>query len=205
MDEPFLFEKLFRHQKIEDLGESDLYKKSKLMETEFTNLVDLMREERYLPLPSINNLVTLLWRIVGNRIAPVAMAQSVSTLSFWCEMQQKNGVPRSIAIILMPENWHDMLVKNPHEQMGAIVFAASHAKDYWNHKFLPPNTPIEAKERAWSNESELLHYFSRNVPNFKPTEYQFHIMQKYPLGTKSVASNYVGRKYDGIFPPYPVK
>ena len=203
--EPFLFEKIFGEAKhIDSLknesGEEDpFYKSNKLMEQEFSDLVDVMRQHKWLPLPRINTLMSLFWRLVGNKISPVAMTTAVPTVSFWCEIRQG----RSIALILVPQNWHDMLVADPHYQMGALAFAASQSKDYWNHKFRP-GTSQEVKHRAWSYEAELLHYFSKTVPHFKPNEYQQKIMSEYPAGIDSVASHYEGRGYDGVFPPFPV-
>lgn len=204
MDNPFLLHTLFQPKHIDslaaELGSDDpVFKKHKLMESEFSDLVDVMRQDKWLPLPAVNTLMTLLWRIVGNKVAPVAMNPNVPTLSFWCEIQRS----RSLAVIMIPDNWHDMLVEDTHMQMGAMVFAASQAKDYWNHKFVP-SSKKDVHDRAWSAEAELLHYFARTAPDFKANDYQMKIMEKYPKGIASVDAHYVGREYDGVFPPFPV-
>lgn len=215
-DAPFLLHTVFQPKNLEQWGkeagvaDDPFYKSCKLMEAEFSDLVDVMRQEKWLPLPQVNGLMSLFWRLVGNRIAPAAMT-GVPTVSFWCEMQQRNFIPRSIAVIMVPEKWHDMIVADAHTQMGALVFVASQAKDYWNHKFLPGpgQTPEQCKkeclDRAWSHEAELLHYFQRTVPDFKPNDYQKHVMEKYPYGVfESIDMQYCGREYDGVFPPFPV-
>lgn len=206
MDEQsFLFEKFFQDRKtLEQMGQelgtdNPEFIKNKLMETEFSELVDVMRNPEHLPLPSINALMTLFWRLVGNKISPVAMTDAVPTLSFWAEI--RGG--RTLAFILCPIKWYEMLREDPHYQMGALVFAASQSKDYWNHQMLP-HTRKAVKDRAWSSEAELLLYFARTSPKFKPNEYQQKIMQEYPLGIKSCSDHYIGRDYDGEFPPYPV-
>jgi len=207
MESPFLLHTLFQPKNMDslaaDLGSDDpVYKKHKLMESEFSDLVDVMRQNKWLPLPSINALMTLLWRVVGNHIAPVAINPNVPTLSFWCEFRSVDPIA-SLAVIMIPDNWHDMLVEDAHMQMGAMVFAASQAKDYWNHKFSPPNAKKEIHDRAWSSEAELLHYFAHTAPDFKPNDYQNKIMDKYPKGIASIEAHYVGREYDGVFPPFP--
>jgi hypothetical protein len=204
MDSSFLLHNLFQPRNIDSLadekGSDDPeFKKYMLMQEEFSDLVDVMRKDKWLPLPSINTLMTLFWRVVGNKVTPVAMTPNVPSLSFWCEI--RGG--RSIAVIMMPKNWHDMLVQNAHMQMGAMVFAASQAKDYWNHKF-GISSRQEIHDRAWSSEAELLHYFARTAPDFKANDYQQKLMEKYPKGIASVDTHYVGREYDGVFPPFPV-
>lgn len=210
-EKPFLFDQVFKPTNLEQFGaeagkEDPFYKSCKLMEWEFSQLVDVMRQEVMLPFPRINILMSLFWRLVGNKISPVVMGSSVPTMSFWCEL--RDG--KSMAVIMCPQNWHEQLASDPHMQMGALVFAASQAKDYWNHKFIPlPDEDIAQKkkevfQRAWSNEAELLHYFQRTAPNFKPNEYQQKVIAEYPLGTLSISHNYVGRDYDGLFPPFPV-
>lgn len=202
MESPFI---LHIDSFADELGiDNPEFKKNKLMESEFSDLVDVMRKDNWLPLPAINTLMTLFWRIVGNNVTPVVMNPSVPTLSFWCEIHQSVGHQnRSLATIMIPHNWHDLLVEDAHMQMGALVFAASQAKDYWNHKF-PSSTKKEIHDRAWSYESELFHYFVRTSPGFKANSYQSKIMEEYPNGIASVDSHYVGREYDGVFPPFPI-
>jgi hypothetical protein len=206
MDKPYLFEKIFSPdqptKKLEDIknveGEEEFYEKNKLMESEFSDLVDVLRKDKYIKLPVINDLMTLFWRLVGNKISPAAMT-SVPTLSFWCE--KKND--KSIALILIPQNWHEQLIADPHYQMGALVYVASQSKDYWNNK-VGPGLQDEVINRAQSYEAELLFHFQKTDPKFKPNDYQKEVMGKFPNGVYSEKTNYVGREYDGNFPPFPV-
>ena len=197
MEKQFLFNEVFQIQ-----NQPDAEVNTKLMGDEFSDLVDVMRQNKHVPIPSINKLMTLFWKLVGNKICPVA-STNVPTISFWCEIQRKNNIPKSIAVILLPPNWHDLLIADPFLQMGAIVFVASQAKDYWNGKF-GPLTKKEILIRAASNEAELLHFFKRTAPKFIANEYQQQILEKFPLGISSEKTNYDGREYDGIFPPFPI-
>ena len=183
----FLFNKIFNPTHISSLEGEEL-KSSKLIQDEFTDIVDMLRKDKHIKLSPINDLMALFWDLVGNKVCPAAMA-NVPTLSFWCEIHNN----KSAAFVIMPENWHDMLVENPHYQMGAMVFAASHAKDYWNEKYVQGEKGV--LQRAYSFESELLHYFKANVEGFKPNEYQTKIMAKFPLGIKSCDSHYLGKEY----------
>lgn len=201
----FIFNDVFDPQNINSVleesgSDNPYYKKIKLIESEFTDLVEVMRKEKWIPNSSINVLMNLFFNLVGNKITPVGITTSVETLGFWCEIRGS----KSFASILVPENWHDILVKDTYMQMGALVFAASQAKDYWNHKF-HNYSKKEIHDRAHSFESELLQYFSRTSSKFKANPYQQHILDRYPEGIASVDSHYDGRMYDGVFPPYPVE
>lgn len=212
-EKPFIFDQVFKPQNLEAFGneqgrEDPTYKRLKQMESNFTRLVDVMRAEATLPLPRINTLMSLFWRLVGNKISPVVMSVDGGppTLGFWCEIRDN----KSMAVVMCPKDWDRQLQTGPLMQMEALVFAASQAKDYWNHKFIPmpwenvAQNKKEVHERAYSNEAELLHYFQRTVPNFTPNEYQQKVMADFPLGTFSISHNYVGRDYDAKFPPFPV-
>ena len=188
MKNQFLFEKIFTPSHISSLEGEEL-KSLTLIQDEFSDIVDVMRKNKYIDLKSINELATLFWRLVGNRICPVAISDVVPTLSFWCEIKPD----KRCAFILLPEKWHDILIENPHYQMGAMIFAASHAKDYWNDKYLEGRQQV--LDRAFSSEAELLHHFSKNVLGFKPNDYQKQIMDKYPKGMKSCEHHYVGKEF----------
>lgn len=200
MTAQFVFEKVFQSVHVDTLPHTDpYYQMGKATEVSFTNMVDLMRDPARLPLPSVNKLMALFWNLVGNRITPTGITK-VPTLSFWAEIRND----RSIAMILCPEWWHLSLAKEPYFQMGALVFAASQAKDYWNHKFLPGSRE-EVKARSLSYEAELLHYFAKDAPDFKPNDYQKDVMAAYPNGLASVSSHYEGRDYDPFGgPPFTI-
>lgn len=195
-----LYQKLFNPEHIENLSKDDpRYSAGKAFEVKFTTMVEGMMDPSQLPLPAINSLMRLFWRLVGNKIVPSAMG-GVPTLSFFAEIRSH----KSAGMVICPEDWLDKVQEDPYYQMGALVFAASQAKDYWNHKFVP-GSRNEIHARAWSYEAEWLHFLAATDPaGFKPNAYQQKIMNEYPQGIASEPSNYEGREYDGVFPPYPV-
>ena len=205
MENQFLLHKIFNPVNIQSISDKSgtddpFFLQMKLMQDEFSDLVDVMKTHEYVSNPAINRLMKLFYLLVGNKITPVAINDAVPTLGFWCEV--KRG--RSLAVIMLPPNWHKMLREDAYMQMGAMVFAASQSKDYWNNRFIPDEKETIHK-RAWSYESELLHYFARTSPKFKPNEYQKTIMADYPNGIASIDGHYEGREFDRVGPPFPVQ
>lgn len=196
---------LFESHHINRLNSDDPeYKEGKTIEAEFSDLVEVMQKSKFFPLPLVNDLMSLFWDLVGQKITPVAIVNMVPTPTFMCSVKGDGKKETTFAMVLVPTNWHDMLVSDPYMQMGALVFLASKAKDYWNNKFHPSvYNGEEIVERAQFCESQLLHHFSKTREDFKPNEYQIYVMGKYPLGCSS-DNDYVGRNYDGVFPPYPL-
>lgn len=182
------------------------WKNGKLTEETFTAMVDRLRR---CSCPPIKDLTGLLWKIVGERIAPAAIMEGVPSMSFWCEV--KKG--EMFATIICPMNWCEMLKNDPHMQMGAIVFNASKAKDYWNQKVVGlDDTEESSTGRAWAYESEFLLH-CQSDPSFSPNPYQRHVLGKFPKGVSSAPSGllYPGRAFpDDVLdlmaagPPFPV-
>lgn len=195
-----LYQKLFSTEHIDNLSKDDpRYSVGKAFEVKFTTMVEGMMNPSHLPLPAINSLMRLFWRLVGNKIVPSAMGQ-VPTVSFLAEIRQY----KSVGMVICPEDWLDKVQQDPYYQMGALVYVASQAKDYWNHKFVP-NSKKEIFARAYSYEAEWLHFLAATDPaGFQPNAYQQKLMAEYPQGIASVPSHYEGREYDGVFPPFPV-
>lgn len=205
MKKQFILHRIFNPKNIqsleEEMGTNDpFFLKIKLIQDDFTDLVSVMKKYEYFSNPSINELMSLFYLLVGNKISPVAVNDAVSALNFWCETTNR----QSLSVVMLPLNWHEMLIEDAYMQMGAMVFAASQSKDYWNNRFIPDEKK-EIHKRASSYEAELLHYFLRNSNDFKPNEYQKKIMNNYPNGIASVDSHYEGREFDHVGPPFPVK
>ncbi len=197
MSDRFIFETIFNPKNIKSLSDQDpLYIFAKQLEVEFTELVDLMRDPNRLQIPLINELMTLFWHLVGDKITPTAITE-VHQMYFFAEVY----ATKSIGLVLCPENWCETLKSNPHYQMGAMVFCASQARDYWNHKY--PDLEGTNMNRAKAYESELLHWFAKNAESFQPNDYQQIIMECFPQGISATNLQYSGRGYDGVFPPYP--
>jgi len=187
-----------------------IWQSGKLLESTFTELVDSLRNPDSMKNPAINELARLLWRLVGNRIVPSSVMPGIPTMSFWCEI--KKG--EMFATIICPLDWPQRLKDDPYMQMGAMVFNASRARDYWNHRIIDiTDTKEEQYDRAMAFEAELLCYFQQHTTDFVPNEYQKQVLEKFPAGLASAPPGlvYESRPFpDGqaemllAGPPYPV-
>lgn len=196
----------FSEATINDLSPTDLLAVAgKKIERVFDQMVDFLRSPEKVQNKSVNELVALLWRLVGNKIVPAAVGNLTvkDSMSFWCE--GKND--RTIATIIVPTTWIDKIKSDSHMQMGAMVYNASKAKDYWNLKLYRNQAEAqEGHKRAMAYESELLNFFKKD-PFWLPNEYQKQVLEFFPSGISSPAAAgliYPGRPFSFDFPPFPV-
>lgn len=186
-----------------------VWQSGKLLETTFSDMVDRLRTPEHCKNPAINTLMSLCWRIVGNRICPTSLMEGCPTMSFWCEARDKGF----FATIICPMNWCQMLKDDPFMQLGALVYNASKVKDYWNLK-IPglSDTSEDNHFRAMAYESEFLNYCKQNDPSFVPNPYQYKVFEKFPNGLASAGDLvYDSRPFPTsqaeiilAGPPYPV-
>jgi len=193
------FRDIFDVKELADMDESNPeYAAGAKISNQFTIMVDGMRNANKLALPKINNLMSLFWQLVGNRITPMAVT-AVPTLSFAAEYRGDS----TIGMVLVPPNWLELIAKDAYCQMGALIFVASQSKDYWNCKF-NRGSEKEIKARAYAYEAEFLLFLKEYASDFTVNEYQKTVLEKYPRGILSEPSSYEGRKYDRNVPPFPL-
>lgn len=187
MKPKFFFDQIFAvQQHISELSGEDLIA-GKAIETIFTDYVDAMRSEACFP-ESIRECANLLWDLVVNFITPVAATEA-------------HGKENQKAYILTPINWHRLVQENPYYQAGAIIFAGSQAKDYWNLRI---NERTMVQKRAWCYEAVLLRHFAEHQSDFVPNEYQQHVMKFHPESLFNELY-YKSRPFDlKAGPPYPL-
>lgn len=202
-----------RLDNIENISHDDpLYKSGKWMESTFTELVDRLRNPETCKCPAINDLMTLCWRLVGNRIVPASIMPSMKTLGFWCEIKGDEW----FATIICPGRWAELLKEDAYMQLGGMVFQAAKARDYWN-RHLPglnnQETDKDMFERAASYEAEFLTFVAREDRDFSPNPYQQRVLREFPEGLASARPglHYEGRPFPDDLrevwlngPPYPV-
>ena len=205
MTPSFLLDELFQGQckNIDELSaDHPLLKSGKLAGNTFTLLVDFLRSPTNKN-QSVRSLMGLFWDLVGNRITPTAITNGVPTLSFYAE--RMDG--RFNGFVLCPENWCQMIKEDFSMHLGALVFNASKARDYWNLKLVGmcPTSDKDNKAtfiRAYSYEAELL----LGLPDLKPNEYQKKVLNDFPFGldTPGVSDfHYQSRPYPSEGPPFP--
>lgn len=148
----------------------------------FDFLIDFLREG--FPNRHVNQLCTLAWRLIGNRIVNLAQMQEVNppTLSFIAIGKGPFVQP----MILLPHTWAKDVVDEPNRTMplGSIIMAASQSRDFVNNKLLTKDAATEASKRAKMYEAEMLLTLQGFDP-FKPNEYQTEVLKRYPRGVES--------------------
>lgn len=149
-------------------------------------LVDFLRDPSRLCHPQINQLVTLLWRLVGNHEITTVPDQwnlrrpSQAFVIFGSRVQQ-------IALIVFPLNFLALVKRDPMMQLGAVVNMASQGRDYFSHH-LDPHTQV----RARAYEAELLTLLpgmhQREYLTWQNNAYQDEVVRDYPCGLSSLPS-----------------
>jgi hypothetical protein len=162
----------------------DMQERGKQIVTLFDNGMDLLRDPHCMPNLNINKLCTLGWRMIGNRITPVAITEKMplghpETLHFWCEMRGGN----KLGFVMVPWEWPKMCQEDRNMQLGGLVFICSQIADYY-HNVVGPKTV----ERSHCWEAEFLLTLQANQERFPLTlnEYQKETLRRYPEGLQSL-------------------
>lgn len=186
-----MFEKLFGEPlHIEDMPATETTPEHARFRSEviaagdmFTRLAHVLRSSQELP-EEINKLASLMWDLVGHRITPVAIGPDVVAIHFYAEIP-KQGQP--VACILCPPKWLHMVEADPIMQFGALVFAGSQARDYYNERLAWDGKAVHSRSRAY--ESEFLHCVMEKYP-FTPNDYQKKVMEDFPKGLASLEAKF---------------
>jgi len=189
MAHPYSFFDQFLNQRIEDLPPGDpLYVEGNKISQAVTSLVDMLRNPKMVPLDRINDLAVLGWDLIGNHITPCAVG-NVSTVCFGAEVINVANPEQERASIFVPMDFVQRCQENIVFQMGAMVFAISQARDFWNNKlaWVVEGRLIDGREdvktRARIYESEFLHLFKDKGYSYH--EYQQKVMEEFPEGWDS--------------------
>jgi len=157
----------------------------------FDACVDFLRDPDSFPNQEINQLVTLLWRLIGNKQIPLVLDQwGIREMSF---IVLGNSVKQTPFFIL-PVDFLKQVNYDPIYQLGAIVFNASQGRDYYTGK-ITGNNKAEVKRRARAYESEALLTLDKMAKASGQTiqwnPYQLEILRENPQGIKSLPSDLV--------------
>lgn len=149
----------------------------------FDTAVDTLRDT--FPNPSINQFANLLWRIIGNKVVPLAAMDTIESVSFMCEV--KNS--KLFVAILVPLNWVQLFKADPFHQMGGMIFNGSKAIDWYTGILIAEANEKtyneKALERGLAWEAEFLNSVKNIKPDYKFSDYQNHVLEKYPKGIAS--------------------
>lgn len=125
--------------------------------------------------PIIATLGQRIWDVVHYRAVHTAMTTAVNTPTFMSVRRKETGEP--IGVILLPDDWVGLILKDHIMQLGAVVFAGSQAVDYFNGR-LNIDSKGRVGDRAMSYEAELLKTFDPSTLN----AYQLDVLAKFPNG-----------------------
>jgi hypothetical protein len=144
-------------------------------ETAFTSMVAALSNSLLFQSEAVNSACRGLWDLVGSRVVEftVTPGGQLESLHF-LGIERANGSYQGA--IVAPRCWPKMVVSDPWMQLGATVFMASKARDFWNAKLR--DAPIVV-ERAKAHEAEFLRLAMRDA-TFSPTEYQLEVLNAFP-------------------------
>ena len=138
---------------IRDLDPDDpLRQPGLLIERVVTETVHFLRTPELFCCPKVNDLMGLVWNIIGQDIAPCAVVEGVPSVSFTVVSAQHG--PQ--AVILMPPDWMQQMAADPLMQVGSLVFVGSQARDYYRGKIKSAADSALVGQRARAYEAEYL-------------------------------------------------
>jgi hypothetical protein len=157
----------------------------------FDACVDFLRNPISFPNQEINQLVTLLWRLIGNKEIPLVLDKwGCPELSFFYERRGH----LTTSFFILPVDFLKQVNENPIYQLGSIVFNASQGRDCYTGKITGKNKP-EIERRARGYEAEALLTLQKMAEEegvtIKWTPYQLKVLQENPRGIASLPRHLV--------------
>lgn len=149
----------------------------------FDNLVDFLRDETSFPNNKINQLATLMWRLIGNEHITVALDPTgyMPSVSFAVLAEGYERIP----ILFLPQNFISQTARAPEVQVGVFAYMASQCRDYFVNKIMGDNTQ-EVNKRAQAYEAEALLTLSELALEedikLELIDFQYQILEAFPNG-----------------------
>lgn len=149
----------------------------------FDNLVDFLRDETSFPNNEINQLVTLMWRLIGNKHITLALDPTgfMPSVSFAVLAEGSKRIP----ILFLSQNFINQTAKAPEVQVGVFAYMASQCRDYFVNKITGDNTQ-EVNKRAQAYEAEALLTLSELAREedieLEFIDPQYQILEAFPNG-----------------------
>lgn len=171
-----LFDFMFTHEQF--LTEGDPLKTHlNSVTTMFDYLIDFLRTD--FPNKEINQLCTLAWRLIGNRVVNVAMGLPIPTNFGFAII---GSLEHPIPVVAIRADWLPFASNNRTMGLGAICLAASQCRDFYNGKILTERD--RSNSRGHMYEAEMLLTLAQHE-DFQPNEWQTQILQQFPKGLES--------------------
>jgi hypothetical protein len=158
----------------------------------FYACVDFLRKPIFFPNQEINKLVTLLWRLIGNKEIPLVLDDKWGSPKLIFSYARRERL--TTGLLILPEDFLKQVNENPIYQLGRIVFNASKVRDYYTGKITEKNEP-EIERRARGYEAEALLTLQKMAEerggNIEWTPYQENVLREYPQGIASLPRHLV--------------
>lgn len=168
----------------------------------FDALVDFLRRPETFPNRHINESVTLMWRLIGNKEIPAILDQRGFPSIFFTMFKKGD---REFSMLILPKDFPSQVKEDPIFQLGIIAYISSQTRDFYTGKIKGDNSgEINARARAF--EAEALLTLKRMAENEGITlnfnNLQRKMLEEFPEGLKSlpVGSNYPTPTYWSLGP-----
>ncbi|HUW24358.1 MAG TPA: hypothetical protein VMW04_01890 [Patescibacteria group bacterium] len=164
----------------------------------FDAFVDFLRDQRTFPNKPINKLVTLMWKLVGNKRIPVVLDQwGFPSVCFAVLGNEKRPKP----LIIIPQDFLQQVRESPESQIGIIAYMASQCRDAYANKITGKNSQ-EVNRRAQAYEAEtfltLKEMAAKEGITLRLIPFQEKILERFPHGLRDLPQELKYRT-----PPYP--
>lgn len=136
-----------------------------------THTVAFLRD--LFPNPRINDLMRLVWDLIGHRAVPAVIGPVPSPAM---------GVAGGTGMVLLPANWPLMMTRDPLMQVGAMVFVGSQARDFYRGLIRTEADSETIRRRAHGYEAEYLKTLYTLNPALVLNNYQKGVVAEFPNG-----------------------
>lgn len=158
----------------------------------FDSLVDYLRNSDFFPNSEINQLATLMWRLIGNKHIPVALDPTgrMPSISFAVLGNQTEKQP----FLFLPQNFLELTKEAPEVQIGAFAYMASQCRDFFCNRITGENS-AQINRRAQAYEAEALHTMQKMAQEegitLKLIPFQQEILKEFPNGIQDLEQELV--------------
>lgn len=172
----------------------DAAEKVRRIQDTFDAFVDFLRDPDSFPNTEINQVVTLMWRLIGNREIQMGLDDEgrVSSVSFTVLVSRDDDKDKR-PILIIPGNFLGQTVSDPVLQLGMMGFMASQVKDFYMGA-IEKGTSQDVNRRARAYEAEVLLTLSGMAQSegmqLPLNDYQQKVLGENPQGLKSLPSGF---------------
>jgi hypothetical protein len=156
----------------------------------FERLIDILESTDLLPHEEpVHALITLFSQMMKQHVISITLKPEIPTVTFAVGLlpPQSSLMP----VIVFPSNYLEQIRENPLQALGGVVFIASQVRDFVYHQL----EPQRSLKRAHAFEVEFLRVMCLHHEHegllWEPNDYQRSILEEYPDGLASLASDLV--------------